>query len=349
LSEIIKFKERKFKTLRKLKQRLFNINKELTSLKNKSSKSTLEIQIFYRYHFSSKLQRMSTICRVFNLEGLRHSSYYTLVKGSPEMISNLLTKKPIWYSKRYTYLAENGRRVISLSMKTLGEKKPQILDRKNMEYKLTFIGFYAFECKTRGDSNLVIQALMESEHKCLMLTGDAPLTSLHVAKHIKMITVKKPLLLVSFFGQPFWSPILLKDRSKKLIKFETKKIEKMLEKYELIITEQGLRNTPDVWDYLDRFIIYSRMSPQGKTDVVNRLKQKYGILYVGDGGNDVGALKQSDVGISLLSGFGNANVSQMLRKKKNDSIWNLIKNIKRKEKEKILKKNKQKTEQVLHV
>ena len=50
------------------------------------------------------------------------------------------------------------------------------------------------------------------------------------------------------------------------------------------------------------------MSPDGKAEVIKALKEcAHVTLMCGDGGNDVGALKQADVGLALLSGFGNMN------------------------------------------
>ena len=51
-----------------------------------------------------------------------------------------------------------------------------------VEKDLHFAGFIAFTCKTRADSPTVIRALSESGHHVAMLTGDAALTALHVAR-----------------------------------------------------------------------------------------------------------------------------------------------------------------------
>ena len=51
------------------------------------------------------------------------------------------------------------------------------------------------------------------------------------------------------------------------------------------------------------------MSPDAKETVIENLQAvNHLCLMCGDGANDVGALKAADVGIALLSGFGDVNV-----------------------------------------
>ena len=100
--------------------------------------------------------------------------------------------KPAWFEATYTSLAEQGLRVLALAYKRCGgersaaeevggyAKKP----REWVESRLTFGGFIAFGCPVRKDSASVIRSLRESRHTTIMLTGDAPLTALHVAKQV---------------------------------------------------------------------------------------------------------------------------------------------------------------------
>jgi len=58
--------------------------------------------------------------------------------------------------------------------------------------------------------------------------------------------------------------------------------------------------------------VFARCSPQGKARLARSLQKHEGqacVLMCGDGGNDVGALKQADVGLALLAGYGDANTT----------------------------------------
>ena len=82
-------------------------------------------------------------------------------------------------------------RVLALAYKwheseSLSEQDICKIPREEVESSLKFAGFIAFQCKTRGDSGVVISSLRASRHECSMITGDAPLTALHVAREVNM-------------------------------------------------------------------------------------------------------------------------------------------------------------------
>jgi len=292
--------------------------------KDKTESKKLAVKIQQRFHFSSELQRMSTICKVTSSTDKTQSGAYTLVKGSPEAVGKLLSIKPEWYDLTYTKMAEMGQRVLALAYVRLGDesaaadfaKKP----REASEKGLTFAGFIAFKCETRKDSMLVIKALQDSNHTCVMLTGDAPLTALSVGIEtaIAQYSPDEALVLTEKSdGGVEWRPAITSDgRSKEPIAFNAATFAELGKSRDLIITGAPLdkilqgADAAAVETQLSGVKIFARMSPFQKEQVIQAVRKcenAYSFMC-GDGGNDVGALKEADVGLALLSGFGNANV-----------------------------------------
>eukprot|EP00941_MAST-03F_sp_MAST-3F-sp1_P000457 g457.t1 len=315
------------KNKKKIEEQLSLLRGKMEEVKKKAKEAAaVSSKILHRYHFSSKLQRMSVVCKVEGKTNGLPSGSYCLAKGSPEAIKPLLVadSAPSWFDSTYRHLAEHGMRVLALAYKRCSTKDMSSHgnpgegpSRSWVESELHFAGFIAFACKIRKDSKTVIGALRESGHRVAMITGDAPLTALHVAKEVGIAAnnnEKSSLLLSIENDKIVWSTAVGPISERKQIQFDPSELPSLSKKYDLVVTEKVLRlaaedSDGDLWTYVDEINVFARMSPHGKAKIIREMQRRkgYAVLMCGDGGNDVGALKQADVGLALLSGYGNSN------------------------------------------
>ena len=149
------------------------------------------ISIVKRHHFSSRLQRMSVVAEL-SLDGGKKRNA-SLVKGSPEMIRTLLNPGdiPPWYDAEHRALSRAGLRVIALAYRFHEEEDGQVpmheRPRAWVESNLRFAGFVSFRCAVRSDTAEVVAKLHASSHSVVMVTGDAMLTAVFVAREIKIV------------------------------------------------------------------------------------------------------------------------------------------------------------------
>ena len=296
------------------------------------------VKILVRNHFSSALQRMSTVAAVSAGAGAGAANWVCL-KGSPEMVATLLKHKPRGYDAAYRALAEEGMRVIALAHRPLSEGESarvrdanDPLTRDEMERNLIFDGFLAFACAVRVDTPDVVRALQASAHSVMMATGDSALTALHVANEVGIARggLENGLMLATLDDgaaeeEPRLAWISAKtdpatEKPLRVIPYAADgvSIPTLAKTYSLCVTGETLNlatrseDSGGLWDFLDSVVIFARMSPDDKERVLKRLKQQGRHTFMcGDGANDVGALKQAHVGVALLSGFGGANTKKL--------------------------------------
>ena len=194
------------------------------------------------------------------------------MKGSPEVVQTILNEKdiPKWYESTYRKLAEEGMRVLALAYKWC---PPDAVSwsRQRVESDLQFAGFVAFSCIVRADSSTVIRALKESGHQVAMVTGDQPLTALHVAKEVCICKNDRTglLLTTSSSSSVRWVPTSSESRGS-AIPFQAAEMQTLSQQYNLVVTEKALNvaleNTSSneiLWKNIDSIRVFARMSPQG--------------------------------------------------------------------------------------
>ncbi|KAI8623415.1 cation pump, Ca2+ pump [Xylariaceae sp. FL1651] len=276
------------------------------------------VQVKRRFQFSSALKRQSSVATVNAVDpktGRKMRGTFVGVKGAPETIMKMLVTVPQDYEETYKYFTRRGSRVLALAYKQLsvdnelGSGKINDLKREKVEADLIFAGFLVLQCPLKDDAKQAVQMLNESSHRVVMITGDNPLTAVHVAREVEI--VDRDVLILDApekndGGEKLvWRSV---DDKVNIGVDASKPIDpEILRSKDICVTGYALAKFKDnisAWRSLLRYTwVYARVSPKQKEEILLGLKDMgYFTLMAGDGTNDVGALKQAHIGIALLNG-----------------------------------------------
>ncbi|KAG9258768.1 cation pump, Ca2+ pump [Emericellopsis atlantica] len=284
---------------------------------NKAGGAHGNVQIKRRFQFSSALKRQSSVAMVHGTDsttGQKIKGTFAGVKGAPETIMKMLIKVPTDYEETYKYFTRKGSRVLALAYKQLtidselGASKINDLKREKVESDLIFAGFLVLHCPLKEDAKEAVQMLNESSHRVVMITGDNPLTAVHVAREVEIVD-RDALILDAPEDNDGGDLLVWKSVDDKIsISVDpTKPIDsKIIEDKDICVTGYALAKFVGQpgWSQLLRHTwVYARVSPKQKEEILLGLKDMgYYTLMAGDGTNDVGALKQAHIGVALLNG-----------------------------------------------
>ncbi|KAL6719754.1 putative cation-transporting ATPase 1 [Lecanora helva] len=283
----------------------------------KGNSSGEVVQIKRRFQFSSSLKRQSSVATLLTTDrstGKKSRGTFVGVKGAPETIRTMLTRTPPNYEETFKYFTRNGGRVLALAYRYLsadneiGQTKINNLKREEVEAGLTFAGFLVLQCPLKEDAMNAVRMLNESSHRCVMITGDNPLTAVHVARQVEIID-RDVLILDAPEHDDSGEKLVWRSVDDKVnISVDPSKPldEKILHEKDLCVTGYALAKYKDqtaLPSLLRHTWVYARVSPKQKEDILLGLKDAgYTTLMCGDGTNDVGALKQAHIGVALLNG-----------------------------------------------
>ena len=275
------------------------------------------VQIRRRFQFSSSLKRQSSVATVITTDrnsSKKSKATFVGVKGAPETIKTMLAQTPPSYDETFKYFTRNGGRVLALGYKylsadsELGQTRINNLKREEVETDLTFAGFLVLQCPLKNDARKAVRMLNESSHRVIMITGDNPLTAVHVARQVEIVDRQVLILDAPEHDESGQNLVWRSVDEKTIIPVNPNEPlnSSIIQDNDLCITGYALskyEHKSALQQILRHAWVYARVSPKQKEEILLGLKDAgYTTLMCGDGTNDVGALKQAHIGVALLNG-----------------------------------------------
>lgn len=125
----------------------------------------------------------------------------------------------------------------------------------------------------------------------------------HVTSVFNLCPINKPLITFSYLIEE--NEIVLEVEFIDAIKessYEAIKELKYMGYKTYLITGDNDFNAKYLQQQLGFDEVYSKVLPSQKSDIIKKIQEKYNVIFVGDGLNDIEALQQADVSIAMNSG-----------------------------------------------
>lgn len=281
--------------------------------KDTVTKDKHKAKILRRFQFSLALKRSATVALI-TLKDMPDKKNFVAVKGAPETIAKMVVDAPANYDAVYKLFTRLGSRVLALAYKYLDASvNVTKVDREDVELDLHFAGFIVFYCPLKPDAVKTIAMLNELSHRLVMITGDNPLTAVHVAKAVAICDPAKDVLILDapedHHATEAHHNLVWRNVDELVVipfSLDDKLDVTLFDKYDVCVTGYALTHLtghPQIAKLLRHSWVYARVLPLQKEFIINLYKDAgYNTLMCGDGTNDVGALKQAHIGVALLNG-----------------------------------------------
>ena len=239
------------------------------------TKGDKKLEILERFEFCPIKRSMGVLVET-------ESTKFVYFKGSPEEIVSRCSQIPIEFSGELEKWTTEGYRVLGLAAK----KVSKVVERDEAETELNFLGLLIVKNPLKPEASKVIETLRNCDYPIIMCTGDNVQTALSVARQSGILENEEVILIAKE------SIAILTENQVPVMTGEAFSI----------LYEQTKNNMQNQFasGIINKCKVFARMAPDEKQNLIKFYKEnKQTTFFIGDGANDCGALRESDVGLSL--------------------------------------------------